>query len=156
MNAPGAQQEPVEPGLPPNIWDLVPSFTICATDAVEAAAILRAIAHSAADSIAMPQVAADLEAYDKLAELLHYSAPPASAPAALEARLRSAIGQSAAPSNLSAASQRLPQPSLAPARTPVGPLTPRERGWHWPHTVALVTSAAVVLLLLLNSGIRQQ
>ena len=99
-----------------------------------------AIARSAGGSTAAPQVAAEVAAYEELAELLHYSAPPASAPAALEARLRSAIGKPLP----------LPAPTLVSAPELPVPPSRRARTWHWPQTVALVASAAAVLLLLLN------
>lgn len=140
MNGPGVPQEPVEPDLPPNIQDLVPALAIGATDAGETAAVLR--------QAASPQVADALDVYGSLAELLLFSAPPATAPPALEARLRAAISRPAAATGTPPESQPLPSLRAPPPAVPA-----RRRAWHWPPAVpiaAAVATAAALLLLLLN------
>jgi hypothetical protein len=148
MNAPRAPQEPVQPDLPPNLEDLVPAFALGAADPDEADALLHALGVPAADSPATAKLAGELAAYLNLGDLLAYSAPPITAPAALEQQLRSTLGMTA--------TAALPSPGTAsdPAN-PANPLPapqPVDQGrrWHWPQTLAVAASAAAALLLLLN------
>lgn len=145
MNAPGASQEPAQPGLPPNLQDLVPAFAIGAVDPDEAAALIRALSMPAAEAPAAEVLAGELAAYLELGELLAYGAPPAAAPPALEQRLLSALG-SPEPVVVAAA----PAGSFAAANpTPARPVD-QGRRWHWWPAIAAAASAAAVLLLFIN------
>ncbi len=85
-----------------------------------------------------PAAAAELAAYRRLVETMHYSAPPVVAPPALEARLLAALD--GAPQVASAAVA--PQVPKLPATQPVS----RGRSWNWLWP-AVAASAAVILLL---------
>ena len=154
MNAPGAPQEPAQPGLPPNLEDLVPAFALGAADPDEAAALLHALALPFADSPATSKLADDLAAYLDLGDLLAYSVPPAAAPSALEQQLRSALamtaaageGHPAASLGLGAASA----PLYSAKSLPAAQQRDQGRRWHWPQILAAAASAAAALLLLLN------
>ena len=154
MNAPGASQEPAQPDLPSNLQDLVPAFAIGAADPDEAAALIHALALPAADSSGQSQLAGELAAYLELGGLLAYSAPPTVAPAALEQRLRSALGSAlyGAPANPEALAVVAAAPAasfVAANPVPAGKID-HGRRWHWSQAVAIGASAAAILLLLVN------
>jgi len=108
----------------------IATHALGATDAGERSAVE---ALAAAD----PAAAAELAAYRRLVEIMHYSAPPVAAPPALEATLRAAL--EGAPPVAAAVGAPLPRP---PASQPV----PRGRSWNWLWP-AVAASAAVILLL---------
>ncbi|MCW5843718.1 MAG: anti-sigma factor [Caldilinea sp.] len=108
----------------------IAAHALGATDAGERSAVE---ALAATD----PAAAAELAAYRRLVEIMHYSAPPVTAPPALEATLRAAL--EGAPQVAAAVATPLPRP---PASQPV----PRGRSWNWLWP-AVAASAAVILLL---------
>jgi anti-sigma-K factor RskA len=135
MNAGQAPGEPVQPEQPFLIEDLVPAFSLGATDAEETAAVLRHAAN--------PQIGNELASFSRLAGRLLYAAPTVQPPATLGAGLQAAL---AAPGAAAAArTAAKPRASAQPPAAARGAAEPR--GWRWPQ---LAAAAAAVLLLLLN------
>jgi hypothetical protein len=95
MNARDAAQGAGEPRPPQKLTDLAAAYALGAADAEEAGAFLRLVAArgsaEAAEAQAAAQAAAELQAYQELAELLLFAPPPAAAPPGLAARLRAAL-----------------------------------------------------------------
>ena len=119
---------------------LIAAYALGATDAVERQDVEALVAHDAA-------AAAELAAYQRLVEALHYSAPPVAVPPALEASLRAALD--AAPRVAAAAVTPPPPPRTTvaqPAAQPVAHPPARSRSWSWLWP-AVAASAAVILLL---------
>lgn len=106
------------------LFALLPAFVLGATDPDEAAFVRRHLTDA-------PGAEAELAAYTRLVDVLHFSAPLATPPPALEARLRAAL--TADPVHTQA------------APSPIG----RGRSWHWPR-LALAAAAAMAVLLALN------
>lgn len=106
------------------LFALLPAFALGATDPDEAAFVRRHLTDA-------PGVEAELAAYARLVDVLHFSALPATPPPALEARLHTALLADSAPGAQAAPSS----PS-------------RGRSWHWPRTAIAAAAAAMVLLAL--------
>lgn len=108
-----------------DVADLIPAYSIGATDPEEAAAVHARLS-------ACPPVAVALADYSKIAEALLYAAPPQRAPDHLVKQLRSAIG---APSVTP-----LPIHPLAKRQPPIALRTDAVTG-HKPSPFTLVTPA---------------
>jgi anti-sigma factor RsiW len=90
------------------LFALLPAFALGATDPDEAAFVRRHLTDA-------PGAEAELAAYARLVDVLHFSAPQATPPPALEARLRAAL--------------MAPRHRTSGAASPTG----RGRSWHWPR-----------------------
>lgn len=120
---------------------LIAAYVLDATDADERRAVE---ALTAAD----PDAAAELETYRRLVETMHYSAPPVTAPPALEAKLREALDRLDNESLLAAGVVAPPLPS-APT------LQPATSGRSWSWLVPAVAASAAVILLLFGLNLWQ-
>jgi hypothetical protein len=106
------------------LFALLPALALGATDPDEAAFVRRHLTDA-------PGAEAELAAYARLVDVLHFSAPLATPPPALEARLRAAL-------------------TVDPAHAQAAPASPsRGRSWHWPR-LAIAAAAAAAVLLALN------
>lgn len=139
---------PTTPALPcDDVADLIPAYSIGATDPEEAAAVHARLA-------ACPHATAGLAEYGKVAEALLYAAPPRQAPARLAANLRAAVGAVPAVSPPPAATSLSVSPLFASKRSkpspftlvPLAPKPPRR--WSFGRLVATVAGLLLVALNL--------
>jgi len=127
---PAASPEPCA-----TVAELVPAYSIGATDAEEATAVHAGLADC-------PAAAAELAAYSELAERLLYSAPLVAPPPALADRLLAATGREL-PFRPSAPRPSLPRPPVV-----AQPPAKRSQGGRWSFSYLTAVAASLVLLLL--------
>lgn len=133
---------------------LLPAFALNAADPEEAAFVRRHLANRCGAQ-------EELAAYASMVEALHFSAPPAAPPPALEERLLAALTASRpSAANQSASSQSAPNQTTPGQTTPLNAASPAPvtalapamsagRAWLWPR-VAWAAGIAAVFLLGLN------
>ena len=107
------------------LFALLPAFVLGATDPDEAAFVRRHLTDA-------PGAEAELAAYTRLVDVLHFSALPATPPPTLEDRLRAALTVDLVHA------QAAPSPTV------------RGRSWHWPRAAIAAAAAVAVVLLALN------
>lgn len=130
VRRPGAQ---VPDDNQPDDAALIAAYALGIADGAEQAAVDALVAADA-------EAAAELAAFQRLVETMHYSAPPVAAPPALEAQLRAAL----ALSGPVAAAVVAPVPIRAPR-----PAT-RSRSWSWLWPAVAASAAVILLLFALN------
>ena len=131
---------------PPNepcemVMGLVPAHSIGATDDDEVNVVNALLADC-------PHAAAELANFSRLAEALHYSAPPVTAPPTLAARL---LAATAAPAESHLGGARAGRPNFKGNSANVYTLNPaknKKSGQSWSFSYLAAVAASLVLLVL--------